>query len=142
MTERDEALREVRQLDYVWIPMRDGARLAARVWLPADAEADPVPAVLEAVPYRLSDGTATRDARVHPYLREGDPLSAKVAVEAESVLLRGVQGRFHIVARGEMTCDADAFYVADEVAVYEGEDGDEREVFTRSWWHQAPRDFV
>ena len=75
-------------------------------------------------------------------LREGDPLSARVSVEAESVLLRGAQGRFHIVARGEMTCDADTFYVADEVAVYEGEEGDEREVFTRSWWHQAPRDFV
>ena len=67
MTERDASLRDVRQLDYVWIPMRDGARLAARVWLPADAESDPVPAILEALPYRLSDGTATRDARVHPY---------------------------------------------------------------------------
>ena len=75
-------------------------------------------------------------------LREGDPLSARVSVEIESVLLRGAQGRFHIVTRGEMTCDADTFYVADEVAVYEGEDGDEHEVFTRSWWHQAPRDFV
>ena len=67
MAERDEALREVRQLEYVWIPMRDGARLAARVWLPADAEADPVPAILEAVPYRLSDGMATRDVLIHPY---------------------------------------------------------------------------
>ncbi len=75
-------------------------------------------------------------------LREGDPLSARVRVEAESVLVRGEQGRFHIVTHGEMTCDADTFYVADEVAVYEGEDGDEREVFTRSWWHQAPRDLV
>ena len=67
MAERDEALREVRQLDYVWIPMRDGARLAARVWLPVDAEADPVPAILEAVPYRLSDGMVTRDVLIHPY---------------------------------------------------------------------------
>ena len=80
--------------------------------------------------------------RVSYGLREGDPLSAKVVVEAESVLLRGAQGRFHIVTHGEMTCDADTFYVADEVWVYEGEDGDEREVFTRSWWHQAPRDLV
>ncbi len=80
--------------------------------------------------------------RVTYSLREGDPLSARVTVDAESVLRRGAQGRFHIVTHGEMTCDADAFYVADEVAVHEGEDGDEREVFTRSWWHQAPRDFV
>ena len=53
--------------DYVWIPMRDGTRLAARVWLPADAESDPVPGILEAVPYRLSDGMATRDVLIHPY---------------------------------------------------------------------------
>ncbi len=80
--------------------------------------------------------------RVELRLREGDPLSARVEVEAESVLRRGAQGRFHIVTHGQMTCDADTFYVADEVAVYEGEEGDEREVFTRSWWHQAPRDLV
>ena len=67
MAERDVVLREVRQLDYVWIPLSDGARLAARIWLPADADADPVPAILEAVPYRLSDGMATRDAVIHPY---------------------------------------------------------------------------
>ena len=60
MAEHEQALREVRQLDYVWIPMRDGAQFAARVWLPADAEAEPVPAILEAVAYRLSDGMGTR----------------------------------------------------------------------------------
>jgi uncharacterized protein len=80
--------------------------------------------------------------RVGYGLRAGDPLSARVEVDAESVLRRGAQGRFHIVTHGEMTCDADTFFVADEVAVYEGEEGDEREVFTRSWWHQAPRDLV
>ena len=41
MAERDEALREVRQLDYVWIPLRDGARLAARVWLPGGRRGRP-----------------------------------------------------------------------------------------------------
>ena len=56
-------------------------------------------------------------------LREGDPLSAKVEVEAESVLLRGAQGRFHIVTHGEMTCDADTFYVADEVTRLRGRRG-------------------
>jgi hypothetical protein len=65
-----------------------------------------------------------------------------VEADAESVLLRCTQGRFHIVTHGEMTCDADTFYVADEVTVCEGDEGDEREVFTRSWWHQAPRDLV
>ena len=58
---------EVRQIDYVWIPLPGGLRLAARIWLPADAEVKPVPAILEALPYRLSDGTVARDVLVHPY---------------------------------------------------------------------------
>ena len=32
--------RRVRRIDHVWIPMSDGARLGARIWLPEDAEAD------------------------------------------------------------------------------------------------------
>ena len=36
----------VRTLDPVWIPLADGTRLAATLWLPADAEQAPVPAVL------------------------------------------------------------------------------------------------
>ncbi|AZS86628.1 CocE/NonD family hydrolase [Streptomyces griseoviridis] len=52
----------------VWIPTRDGrTRLHARVWRPADAEADPVPALLEYLPYRKSDWTAPRDAQRHPW---------------------------------------------------------------------------
>ena len=47
--------------------MPDGTRLAARIWLPVDAEADPVPGILELLPYRKSDGTALRDARNAPY---------------------------------------------------------------------------
>ena len=62
-----ESLRQIRQLDYVWVPMSDGARLAARVWLPVDADDRPVPAILEAIPYRLSDAMAPRDALIHPY---------------------------------------------------------------------------
>lgn len=50
----------------VWIPMRDGARLAARIWRPADGGA--VPAILEYLPYRKRYGTAARDAVTHPYL--------------------------------------------------------------------------
>lgn len=48
--------------------MADGVRLAARIWLPVDAEDDPVPAVLEYLPYRRRDGTALRDAVTQPYL--------------------------------------------------------------------------
>lgn len=54
--------------DPVWIAMPDGVRLAATIWMPADAAADPVPAILEPVPYRRRDGTAERDAISHPWM--------------------------------------------------------------------------
>ncbi len=57
----------IREIENIWIPLSDGTRLAARIWLPADAEANPVPALLEYLPYRKSDGTAVRDALRHPY---------------------------------------------------------------------------
>jgi putative CocE/NonD family hydrolase len=47
--------------------MDDGCRLAARIWLPAGAEQAPVPALLEYIPYRRGDGTAARDASMHPH---------------------------------------------------------------------------
>ena len=49
------------------IIMPDGCRLSARVWMPADAEQAPVPAILEFLPYRKRDGTTARDCLTHPY---------------------------------------------------------------------------
>jgi uncharacterized protein len=57
----------VRVLPHEWIPMPDGCRLAARIWLPEDAHSHPVPAILEYVPYRKDDATLVRDAGMHPY---------------------------------------------------------------------------
>ncbi|TIO74072.1 MAG: CocE/NonD family hydrolase [Mesorhizobium sp.] len=59
--------RKVREIEDLWIPMPDGVKLAARIWLPEDADADPVPAILEYLPYRKRDGTVERDALTHPY---------------------------------------------------------------------------
>ncbi len=59
---------KVRVVDPVFIGLADGVRLAARIWLPEDAEARPVPAILEYLPYRRRDGTAERDCLTHPYL--------------------------------------------------------------------------
>ena len=39
--------RKVREIENTWITMPDGVRLAARIWLPEDADDDPVPAILE-----------------------------------------------------------------------------------------------
>ena len=56
-----------RVIEHAWITLADGTRLAARIWLPEDAERAPVPAVLEYIPYRKNDGTALRDAQIHHY---------------------------------------------------------------------------
>jgi uncharacterized protein len=50
------------------IAMPDGVQLSARVWMPDDAGAAPVPAVLEYIPYRKRDGTLPRDELMHPYV--------------------------------------------------------------------------
>jgi uncharacterized protein len=60
--------RAVREIENLWIPLADGCRLAARLWLPEDAERDPVPAILEYLPYRKRDSTAARDELTHPYV--------------------------------------------------------------------------
>jgi putative CocE/NonD family hydrolase len=60
--------RRVRTIEQTWITLADGCRISARIWLPEDAESDPVPAIFEWLPYRLNDGTAVRDSRHYPYL--------------------------------------------------------------------------
>ena len=64
---KKEFPRKVREIENTWIEMPDGVKLAARIWLPEDAEDDPVPAVLEYLPYRKRDGTVDRDHLTHPY---------------------------------------------------------------------------
>lgn len=59
---------EVRTIENLFIPMRDGARLAARIWLPEGAESRPLPGILEYIPYRKRDLTRGRDANNHAYL--------------------------------------------------------------------------
>jgi predicted acyl esterase len=49
---RTEFPYEVRE-HLITIPMRDGVRLAGRMWLPVDAEKDPVPGIVELHPYRF-----------------------------------------------------------------------------------------
>jgi uncharacterized protein len=59
--------RQPREIENVFITLSDGCRLAARLWLPSDAQENPVPAILEYLPYRKRDGTAERDQLTHPY---------------------------------------------------------------------------
>ncbi len=60
--------RKVREIEHTTIPMSDGILLAARMWIPEDAEKEPVPAILEYIPYRKRDLTAARDVQHHAYI--------------------------------------------------------------------------
>ena len=62
--------RAVEVIEHTWIPMPDGTRLAAKMWLPFDAKDEPVPAILEYLPYRKRDGTRGRDLVNHPPVAE------------------------------------------------------------------------
>jgi putative CocE/NonD family hydrolase len=81
----------VREVEHAWIPLADGTRLAARYWLPEDAEATPVPAILEYIPYCKRDGTSARDEAMHPYFAGHGYAAVRVDMrgsgESEGVLL-------------------------------------------------------
>ncbi len=67
MNTRKDFPHKIHEIENTWIPLTDGTRLAARIWMPVDALASPVPAVLEYLPYRKDDATALADAQRHPY---------------------------------------------------------------------------
>ncbi|MFO7842691.1 MAG: CocE/NonD family hydrolase [Bacteroidales bacterium] len=54
-------------IENTWITMSDGIKLAAKIWLPKDAEKNPVPGILEYIPYRKRDLTAYNDHKMHGY---------------------------------------------------------------------------
>jgi len=70
----------VSEVDDLWIPLPDGARLSAHLWLPPGADAAPVPAIVEVSPYRHEDHTRRRDAVRHPYFAEHGYASLRVDI--------------------------------------------------------------
>jgi putative CocE/NonD family hydrolase len=72
--------KKIRSVELAWIPMSDGRRLAARLWLPTDAERDPVPAILEYIPYRRRDGTRPRDEEMHAWVAAQGYACARVDI--------------------------------------------------------------
>ncbi|QES43244.1 peptidase S15 [Streptomyces venezuelae] len=60
------------------VPLADGTTLYARVWRPVTDE--PVPVLLEYLPYRLSDWTAPRDWQRHPWYAGHGYASVRVDV--------------------------------------------------------------
>ncbi|MEU9036201.1 CocE/NonD family hydrolase [Streptomyces sp. NPDC048352] len=89
----------------VRIPTPDGVDLYARIWRPVTDE--PVPALLEYLPYRLTDGTAPRDGQRHPWYAGHGYASVRVDV------------RGHGCSGGRPGDAYDARELADGVAVVE-----------------------
>jgi putative CocE/NonD family hydrolase len=58
----------IQETEHLEIPMPDGTRLAARVWMPEGAASRPVPAILEFIPYRKNDKTLERDHARAPWM--------------------------------------------------------------------------
>ncbi len=81
----------VREIEHCWIPMPDGCRLAARLWLPEGSDDAPVPAILEYIPYRKRGGTRWRDEPMHGYFAGHGYASVRVDIrgsgDSEGVLL-------------------------------------------------------
>ena len=69
-----------RIIENEWIPLPDGRRLAARIWLPKNASKEPVPAILEYLPYRKRDGTAQRDESTYPTFAEAGYAGVRVDI--------------------------------------------------------------
>lgn len=51
-----------RCIEHLWIPLADGCRLGARLWLPEQSDGKSFPGILEYIPYRKDDYTAIRDS--------------------------------------------------------------------------------
>lgn len=66
-TIRHDLLDKVTEIENVFISMSDGCRIAARIWMPDDAHEQPVPAILEYIPYRKRDFMRARDEPIHRY---------------------------------------------------------------------------
>jgi putative CocE/NonD family hydrolase len=69
------------RLENVWIPMKDGIRLAATLYVPAGAKAgERFPALLEYLPYRKDDDEAARDFGTHTYFAKRGYVGARVDI--------------------------------------------------------------
>ena len=77
-------------LENEWITLKDGTRLAARIWMPEPARSEPVPAVLEFLPYRKRNGTAPRDESTSPVFAAAGIAGVRVDIrgsgESEGVI--------------------------------------------------------
>jgi putative CocE/NonD family hydrolase len=65
-------------IENTFIPLADGTKLAARIWMPEGPAT--VPAVLEYLPYRQRDGTCLRDESTYPTFAEAGYAGVRVDI--------------------------------------------------------------
>ena len=69
------------RMEQAWIPMNDGVRLAATLYIPEGAKpGEKFPALLEYLPYRKDDGTAAEDYPKHTYFARRGYVSVRVDI--------------------------------------------------------------
>ena len=69
------------RMEQAWIPMKDGVRLAATLYMPDGAKSgEKFPALLEYLPYRKDDGTAAGDYPKHTYFARRGYVSVRVDI--------------------------------------------------------------
>lgn len=116
MTVRTEFPQAVEVLENVFVPMPDGCRLAARIWLPEGARTTPVPAILEYIPYRKREHYREADELTHPYFAGHGYACLRVDLrgsgDSDGLLLdeyleQEVQDALHLLAwiAGQDWCD-------------------------------------
>jgi uncharacterized protein len=68
-------------MERVWIPMKDGVRLAATLYMPDGAKpGEKFPALLDYLPYRKDDGTAAGDYPKNAYFARRGYVGARVDI--------------------------------------------------------------
>lgn len=69
------------RMEQAWIPMTDGIRLAATLYMPDGAKpGEKFPALLEYLPYRKDDGTAAGDYPKHAYFAKRGYVGVRVDI--------------------------------------------------------------
>ena len=71
---------KIRTVEPAWIPVAEGLRLSARLWIPEGAEAAPVPVVFEYIPYRTRDSYRAVDDHWGPQLAARGVAFARVDI--------------------------------------------------------------
>jgi uncharacterized protein len=69
------------RIEQAWIPMKDGVRLAATLYMPDGTKpGEKFPALLEYLPYRKDDGTAAGDYSKHAYFARRGYVGVRVDI--------------------------------------------------------------